>query len=187
LTYAEALEMPSRIDTEKDFLSGSWQFTSGVLFGAAPTEGAAIGRVQVRYVPPADEYNLIITIERVEGEDNIGVGLVAGASRFMYHFDVDCGAYHGILVPNGNDGHRKASSVSGRIFQTGRPKTITLMVRKAGLVVQVDGKDVCSTRQDWTRLAILPQCAPEDRDAFVVAVLRSSVRISKMIVTFPSR
>lgn len=184
---SESIDLLKRIDSEKDFISGSWQFTSGVLFGVAPTEGAAIGRVQVRYVPPVEEYNLVVTVERVEGEGNIGFGLVAGAGRFMYHFDVDGGVFHGILTPDGSGGHRKASSTQGKVLQTGKLKTIVFMVRKAGLVVQVDGKDVCATRQDWTRLAILSQCAPTDRDSFVVSSLKSSVRVSKMVVTFPSK
>jgi len=183
----ESVDLLKRIETEKDFLSGNWKFQSGVLVGSSPADGVAIGRVQVRYVPPVEEYNLTVVVERTEGADNIGFGLVAGAGRFMYHFDVDGGVYHGILAPDGAGGHRKASSTPGKLLQAGKQKTIVFMVRRAGLVVQVDGKDVCTTRQDWAKLAILSQCAPTDRDSFVVSSLKSSVRVSKMFVTFPSK
>lgn len=180
----ETIDLLKKVEPEKDATTGVWKFgQAGALSGSVGTSGDPTARIQVRCVPAAEEYNLTVVLERVDGDDNVGIGFpTPGGGLAMWHFDVDRGAYQGLLVPDG-DGHKKLGAVPGKQLHPGKVRTIVLLVRKAGLVVQVDGKDVSTYRADWSKISPLPQCLPPQRDAFAVYVLKSSLRISRMTVT----
>lgn len=183
-TKTDSVDLLKKVEPDKDTISGVWKFVAGALVGSSGTSGDPTARVQVRYVPSAEEYNLTIVLERIDGGDNVGICFpTPGGGLAMWHFDVDMGAYQGLLAPEGHDGHRKLSAVPGKTLQAGKARTIVFMVRRAALVVQIDGKDVSTYRADWSKISPLPQCLPTERNAFSVYALKSGVRISKMAVT----
>jgi hypothetical protein len=178
----DAVDLLKKIDLGKDALDGTWKFApSGVLTGSS----TSAARLQIRYAPP-EEYNLTVTLERTEGDDNIGICLVTPGGLAMYHLDVDRGAYHGLLAPEGSDGHRKVTSTSGKVLAPGKPRTLVFMVRRASLVVQLDGRDVCTSRVDWSKVVPLPGVAPADRPAFGLFALKSGISVSRLSLSFPS-
>jgi hypothetical protein len=180
-TKLDAVDLLKRIDTGRDVLDGTWKFgPGGILTGSTAVDA----RIQIPYMPAVDEYDLTLVLERVEGDDNVGVGLPTSTGLCGFHIDIDRGAYSGILAPDGA-GHRKVSSTPGKQLAVGKPRTFTFMVRKTGLVVRVDGKDLSATRLDWSRSAMLPQCAPSSREAFSIYALKSTIRISRMTLTVP--
>ncbi len=181
----ETIDLLKQIDLGRDSLDGAWKFgPGGVLSGSS----ASAARLQIRYTPSAEEYNLTVVLERTEGGDNVGIGLPSpGGGMFMYHLDVDMGAYHGVLAPEGVDGHRKVTSTPGKVLTAGKPRTLVFMVRRVGLVLQVDGKDVCTSKLDWAHLAPLAQCAPADRPAFALFALKSGITFSRMFVSYPKK
>ncbi len=177
----DTVDLLKKISTDRDVLNGSWKFVGGVVVGAAGPDGSA--RLQIPYAPGADEYNLTVILERTEGDDNVGLGFQTPAGGGMVHLDTDRGAYTGLLSPEGEGGHRKVASAPGKQLAPGKSRTVVLMVRKSGLVVQIDGKDLFSAKVDWTRVAILPGCGPNVKDAFVLFALKSGIRVSRMTVT----
>lgn len=178
----DAVDLLKKIDLGKDSLDGTWKFApSGALTGSSTSNA----RLQVRYTPP-EEYNLTVTLERTEGNDNVGICLVTPGGLAMYHLDVDAGAYHGLLSPDGADGHRKVTSTPGKVLTPGKPRTLIFMVRKASLVVQLDGRDVCTSRVDWSKVSPLPGCAPADRPAVGLFALKSGVTVSRLSLTYPA-
>jgi hypothetical protein len=178
----DSVDLLKKIE-DKDFLIGSWKLLpDGSLHLTAPT-GVENACCQIRHVPASDEYNLTLVVERTEGEDNIAVAFpTPGGFQCQFFFDVDKGKYSAVLTPGGPDGHLKASvPVQGKQLSIKKPRTIVFMVRKTGLVVQLDGKDVTTFRTDWTK--IVPLCGPQARDAFAVSALTCGIRVSKMTVT----
>jgi hypothetical protein len=169
---------------DRDFLAGVWKFApDGSLQSTMAATGTENAFCQIRYTPTSDEYDLTLVIERTDGEDNVGVAFpVPGGHQCQFFFDVEKGKYSAILTPGGPEGHLKASTpVPGRQFVQKKPRTVIFMVRKTGLVVKLDGKDVTTFRTDWTK--IVPLCGSQARDAFAVSALTSGVRISRMSIT----
>lgn len=182
----DTVDLLKKVSFDKGVVDGSWKFVGAILTGAAGPEGAA--RLQISCKPSSEEYNLTLVIERADGDDNVGIGfLTPGGGSAMLHLDVDRGAYSGILAPEGASGHKKVCSAPGKQLNVGKPRTVVLMVRKASLVVQVDGKDLLTSRIDWTKVSILPQCAASAADSFVLFALKSGVRVSKMTVSAVAR
>ncbi len=176
----DTVDLLKKASPEKDSLAGSWKFAGSALACSAGQDGAA--RLQIPFKPAAEEYNLTLVVERADGDDNVGIGFpTPGGGSAMLHLDVDRGSYLGVLSPEGA-GHRKVCSAPGKQLTAGKPRILVLMVRKASLVVQVDGKDVLTSRMDWSKVSILPQCAA-GADSFVLFALKSGVRFQKMTVT----
>jgi hypothetical protein len=179
----DSVDLLKRVE-DKDFLSGLWKLSrDGSLQCETPTK-VSDSCFQVRYAPGSEEYNLTLVIERIEGDDNIGVTFpVPGGRQCQFFFDIDMGKYSCILTPGSAGGpHVKASTpVPGRQFVQRKLRTVVLMVRKAGLVVQVDGKDVSTFRSDWSKM--VPIGGGQARDAFAVSALTTGIRVSKMTVT----
>jgi hypothetical protein len=176
----DVVDLLKKVSLDRDALDGSWKFVGGTLVGSAGPEGAA--RLQIVAPTGADEYNLSLTIERTEGDDNVGIGFLTPAGQAMVHLDTDRGAYTGLLSPEGT-GHRKVASAPGKQLTPGKVRTVVLLVRRSGLVVQVDGRDILTAKVDWSRVAILPQCAPNQKDAFTLFALKSGIRISRATVS----
>lgn len=179
----DSVDLLKKVETDKDFLAGVWKFQSdGSLVLSAPT-AVDNGCVQIRFAPPSEEYNLCLVIERTEGDDNIGITFPApGGRQCQFYFDVDKGKYSSVLTPGGPEGHLKASTpVSGRQFVAKKSRTVVFMVRKGGLVVQIDGRDLTTFRTDWSKIA--PLGGPQATGAFAVSALTSGVRISKAVLT----
>lgn len=178
----DTTDLLKKIETDKDFLTGLWKVQSdGSLLLTAPTSVES-GCCQIRYTPISEEYNLTLVIERTEGEDNIGVTFpTPGGRQCQFFFDVDKGKYSSILTPGGPEGHLKASTpIPGKQFVAKKPRTVVFLVRKTGLVVQIDGKDVTTFRSDWTKIS--PLGGPQAKDAFAVGALTSGIKVSKMTV-----
>ncbi len=181
----ETVDLLKRVEIEKDTITGVWKFGPGGALACSPgTSGDPTARLQVRYVPTVEEYNLTLVLERTDGADNVGICFpTPGGGLAMWHFDVDMGAYQALLAPEGVDGHRKLSAVPGKVLAPGKARTVVLMVRRAALVVQIDGRDVATYRADWSKISPLSQCLPTQKDAFAIYALKSGVRISRMTVT----
>jgi hypothetical protein len=178
----ESVDLLKKIE-DKDFLVGSWKILQdGSLQSPAPV-GVENFCCQVRHTLPSDEYNLTLVLERTDGEDNIAVAFpVPGGSQCQFFFDIDKGKYSAVLTPGGPEGHLKASTpVQGKQLSVKKPRTVVFMVRRTGLVVQIDGKDATTFRTDWSR--IVPLCGPQARDAFAVSALSSGVKVSRMTLS----
>lgn len=179
----DSVDLLKKVATS-DFLAGVWKFDRDGSLACEMPDRVESSCCQIRYPLGVEEYNLTLVVERLDGGDNIAITFPApGGRQCQFFFDIDMGKYSGILTPGAAGGpHVKASTpVPGRQFAAKKPRTVVLMVRKAGLVVQVDGKDLTTFRSDWSKVA--PLGGPQARDAFAVGALTSSIRVSKMTLT----
>ncbi len=179
----DVVDLLKKVETEKDFLVGAWkvQQDGSLLLTAPPNVENAC--CQIHCELPSEEYNLSLTIERTEGEDNVSVTFpTPGGRQCQFFFDVDKGKYSAILTPGGPEGHLKASTpIPGKQLAAKKPRAVVFMVRKSGLVVQIDGKDVTTFRSDWSK--VVPLTGPQTKDAFAIGALACGVRVSKMTLT----
>jgi hypothetical protein len=162
-----------------EFQSGAWKTApdgSVSVAKAGPSENATF---HVRVAPAADEYNLTAIVEREADGDNICFGLTGpGGARLTYFFDLDMGKESCILTAD----RKRISSVPGRQFTAKKARTVTFMVRKSGVVVQLDGKDFSTIRTDW-KLAPFPGIMPTE-SGFGVEALGAGVRISRLSISY---
>jgi hypothetical protein len=141
-----------------------------------PSDGSIL---HVRVTPSGDEYNLTAIIERDGEGDNIGFGLMGpGGVQWTYLFDLDMGKESCVFTAD----RKRISAVAGRQFTAKKARTVTFMVRKTGVVVQLDGKDFSTIRTDW-KLTPFPKICPTE-PGFGFEALGSGVRISKLSVSY---
>lgn len=176
----ETVNLLQKVDLARDQLSGTWKDASGIAGSAAGEEHA---RLQVPYVLP-EEYDLTIVVERKEGTEDFGVGLVGGGRPFMFHFDVGAGSWSGIITPGADGSLSKVTERKGKFFGKG-PKTLTFMVRKDAFFLLVDGKEFAKLKPDWTKLSILPTHAPTRADSVSFSIYKGSFVVSRLALAFP--
>jgi|SRR5579859_5563229 len=164
-----------------EFSSGTWkQSPDGSVFCTkpGPTEASVF---YVKVAPDGEEYNLTAVVERDGEGDNLAFGLMGpGGARLTYMFDIDMGKESCVFTAD----RKRIAAVAGRQFVPKKPRTVTFMVRKSGLIVQLDGKDFATARTDW-KLSPFPGICPGE-PGFGFAALGAGVRISKLAITLPA-
>jgi hypothetical protein len=134
------IDLLATIDAKRDGITGTW--TKGkTLVGAPPTEATAKCQIGT-YTPPL-EYDLTVVLERKEagaGGNGMSIGFISPIGR-QCEFQPDHRA--GTLTMFAD------KSWPGKFFENNKPRTLTLMVRTQGLVIQADGKDFMVWSGDW--------------------------------------
>lgn len=161
-----------------EFVAGPWKTATDGSVSVAkvgPSDGAVF---HVRQAPPAEEYNLTAVVERDGEGDNIGFGLMGpGGVQWTYLFDLEMGKESCLFTAD----RKRISSVPGRQFLPKKARTVTFMVRKSGIVVQLDGKDFSTIRTDW-KITPFPKICPSE-PGFGFEALGSGIRVSKFSVS----
>lgn len=121
------------------------------------------------YSPVPAEYDLALTIERVNAEkSSFDVGLIVGDHACAYTFDGDEGTKSWLY----NIGLRVHPDMApGGVFQKGKLRAIKLMIRKNTLEILVDGKKFWKSKPiDWTEASLHEKIhVPEKGKPFLVA------------------
>jgi hypothetical protein len=123
--------------------SDSWKTSGRILVGAAtwPTRQVVTFDTDV-----PEEYDLTLVVERADsGNKDFAVGILAAGAQCAFHFDSWDGTASSLALVAGAESEK----APGGVFRSGKPRTVRLMVRRDGLVVQLDGKDFWKGRPDW--------------------------------------
>lgn len=164
-----------------EFVAGSWKGEKDGSFSCANTGPSASSILHAKLLPSAEEYNLTATVERDGDGDNICFGLMGpGGARVTYFFDLEKGKESCVLTAE----RKRFSTVPGRQFADGKARTVTFLVRKAGIVVQLDGKDFSTFRTDW-KVTPFPKMMPGE-PGFGFEVLGGGAKISRMAISYPA-
>jgi hypothetical protein len=121
----------ARVDPKRDTFIGLWKMNAGALCNSVTRN----------------------VVERVSGDREFAVGLVAGDARFVFCFDA-FGRMSGIWLKDGKGAEKSDDAKVGQFFTNGRPRTILIMVRKDGFMVQADGQDYYGWRGDYSHLSL---------------------------------
>jgi hypothetical protein len=151
---AEAkVDLLNRIDVAKDAVKGKWTIKGKTL--TTPLDD--IAKLQVPYTPP-DEYDLALTVKRLQGSDALVIGLLAGGRRCMAEFDgyspqhvTGLELIDGIGIFDNKLTHR------GQVLQANKLFQIVCRVRRTGVAEIVDGKEIFHYKGEPNRLSPNPQ------------------------------
>jgi hypothetical protein len=174
-----AVNLLRLIDAKEDAVEGVWTLDGAVL--VSPVLPWA--RVQIPYAPP-DEYELSVTLERSQGDNAVGIGLVHGGT-FAMLFDTypASGGKSGLDTLDGLTMDRNPLAVNGLFIKNNVPLTIVVTVRKSGVTATIDSKVVYSWQGEYRRLSPSPVFKPKDPRMPVVGAFDSSVRFTKITLT----
>ena len=171
------------IEAKRDSVAGTWTLAGGKLVGAPPAEGH--GRFIIP-VTPQEEYDLTMVVMRKSGVEDLGVGIVGGGKQVTYIFDAFNGKICGLYNLGGRGADTNGTGVPGPVFEKAT-RTVVFMVRKAGLVIQVDGKDFFSWNADWNNVSVSPAHTTGilSKSVLYLSVYKASFEISRMTLSTP--
>jgi len=169
-----SVDLLALVDLKRDAIRGTWS-PSGA--GIVSPVGD-IAYVQLPYVP-GDEYDLTVVAQRKEGGNSLNIGLVvgSGASKHQGMVVLDGG-------PGGDgSGVGTAGAQGKQMPDGGRAYTVVCLVRKNGVVIQIDGKKILDYQGDLAALNIGSQWVLPAKDALFVGSWTTSYQFSRITVT----
>ena len=140
-----AVNLLEKIDPTRDTIQGSWRFEGNALVSAHARPSPTL---TIPYAQPAD-YSLTAVVERRDGNEHFGVGLVADSTTCVVR--IDNKGISGINFIDGQKAERNETRFDGQSLDQGRQYTIECSVRKSSpgsvnITVQVDRRKII----DWT-------------------------------------
>jgi hypothetical protein len=150
-TNAGTIDVLSLIDSARDAKSGKWTMDfDGLHYSPDDIYHAAL-RLPVA-VPK--EYCLVLVGERRNGRPlSLDVGLVCAENQA--DFVIDHGGASGISLIDGKNSLENESTVRcGNLLQDGRASVVAFIVRRGGIQLQFDGREVLNWQGDYHRLGL---------------------------------
>ena len=127
-----------------------------------------------------DEYDLTAVVERADsGNKDFAVGIVVGGAQCAFHFDSWDATASSLALIDGAESEK----APGGVFKQGKPRTVRLMVRKGGLVVQLDGKDFAKLRPDWSRVTVHSAVHVQSKSRIFLVAAGGSWKVSTFTMT----
>jgi hypothetical protein len=153
LAYPNSIDLLAMVDPLKDAIAGGWDLKKGVLSLVNPVE---VSIIQIPY-EPGPEYNLHLTVERLEGSGYLAVGVLASGRQCTVMFDGHAGPRTGIQLIDGKYLPDNGTALTGRQLPPNKLMQLDLSVRKDSINAWVKGPDEGEHRQ------IVNYTGPQDR------------------------
>lgn len=158
----------------KKHAGGDCRMAAGVLVCSGT------GVLEIPHIPgPA--YDVELTVERREGEEEFHIGLVAGGHPFSVQVDWSKGQCTGLSSIDGKLVFENETRTNGRLLVPKKSRTIVCAVREDCVVMIVDGKEFFHWKGDLKRLSLSTRPAKEQN--LFVTWNTSTFAISKYVVT----
>lgn len=126
---------------------------------------------------PPEEYDISMVVERTQGLGELGVGLVGGGKQFNVLFDLGFASFMNVWG--------KPKKMGALFEEERRPRHLKFMVRREGLVIQVDGKDYY-TVEGWKGVQLHRRLrVPDEGVIFLTAYPGTGWKISRFVLTSP--
>jgi hypothetical protein len=181
LDHPNGIDLIALVDLKLDVMRGEFQLKDGVL--TIPGSGNAL--VQLPY-EPGPEYDLHMTVERLDGDDLIAVGLIASGNQFYAIFDgwAAAGYRSGIQYIDGKLCLHNGTVKVGQCVPQHKPVELDVSVRKDSIRVwakgpgEKDRRPVVDYIGPQDRLGIPDELGIKNKKAFFLLTLGSKVAIS---------
>lgn len=187
--HITTVDLLRQVNLKQDNSFGTWSFEGKALIGGGdgPHSRLAVGPANAGLKKLPEEFNIVTTITRLAGNDCISLVFPSpGGGRGMVVLDWGKGMISGIAWVDKLGPENSGAGVHGALLLTGKPKTITAMIRKNGVVIQVDGKDYLGYRLDWSKVTAGGTADRPDQSGFSIFIMeKNKVSISKLLLTFP--
>ncbi len=168
------VDLLSRIDPKQHAVSGTWLKQDGALVSSAAD---FFSRVQIPAEVPA-EYDLLASVERLEGMQDFFLGLRQGRHRFGVMLNAGDSSYCAIQGKVGD-----LVRVERGVFEKGRLHEVLCKVRDGSVEVLVDGARVLAYRGDLSYGSMFPQWAIPDPKALFLGSHGSLHRVRRLVLT----
>ncbi len=145
-----ALANPKGKTEETLWSLGEWEWSDGQL--VSPKQLGA--RLQLPYSPP-DEYRLTVVLEPLDEPNGLLIGNVAAGHRFASLFGYRTPGGYASAVEN-VDGRNVGNETTfrGRVFKRGQLSQLVVTVRKDGVSMTVDGRQIIKWQGNPNRLSL---------------------------------
>jgi len=183
----KAIDLLALVDPKVHSVFGDWQMNKKSLICAANNTTTAQPRLQFPY-EPGEEYNIEVTVRRLEGNEGFGIGLVAGGQQLRALVD----AYPPIGYKTGLElldkkyvsSSTNPTTVSGALLKADKENTILCSVRREKIEISVNGKLVTSYQGEFDKFSLPPTCTVPNKKALFLAVRqKTSYQIDRAVVT----
>lgn len=177
-TKLENIDLLALIDPKRDTVWGDWKKAGADLIATA--DGIRGSRIEIPFTPVPEEYDLTIVVERKEGDEIFFIGLIGGGKQFAMAFDAAKGTWTGF---EGLGTER----MLGGFFKNGQPRTIVCMIRKEGVVVQVDGKDFAVCKTNWDKVNMDGSFKVRRADLLSLGINGPKYAVHRVTLTSPKK
>jgi len=169
------------VDVSRHSVNGAWQRTAEGLVSPATGEnfGPGSARIWIPWSPP-DEYEVILNVERLQGQEDLVIGLMHRGRPFAVAVD-GWGGQSGGGIYNARTGQwQRSPTAPPRAIPNNKVTRIGLFVRGGGFNMTVDARPYLQIAD--MSIAGMPdslRCLGQN-DGLVVGSVRSVYRISKI-------
>ncbi len=171
----ETVDLLKLIDLRRDTINGAWK-REGTSVVALPVP---MTRIMIPYSPP-EEYSLTAVVERVEGVDSLGLGLVVGGSQCRVIIDATKSTFSGLDMVDGLRFDKNQTTLLGHFLPAGEPITVVCHIRRTGLQVLRNGQQFFAWSGDPKRLSNSPSAAVPDPTRLFVTSHNTTMAIRKL-------
>ncbi|HVR84326.1 MAG TPA: protein kinase, partial [Planctomycetota bacterium] len=169
-------DLLSIINISQDAVEGEWSMENQILVGSPGSHR----RLQLPVLPP-EEYDLKVTLTRVEGDDGIAFGLAQGTTQWTVFVDKipQEGYLSGLeLLDNG-----MSTMARGQQIALHRATTFEFRVRKSGFSVLKDGKAFLQWQGSYNRLGNFSKWTVNNPRALFLGQWETRIRYSEIKLT----
>lgn len=173
---SQGIDLLKDLDTKKGLIQGIFKLERGVL-SVEGTGNPPRALLETEFVLP-DEYDVTVVLERTGAAlSNFNLGLVGGGRPFILFLDAYGGNLSGPFVVD--DPKNGGVGTKERLLETGKPRTVTVKVRKNALIIQADDKDFFTWKADWSRVAFFdPQ--PKNPKVLCLGLSSTTYRVHRL-------
>ncbi|HEX5442297.1 MAG TPA: hypothetical protein VFW87_00650 [Pirellulales bacterium] len=165
------------IDPELDRVQGVWFFEKSGL--RSPVEFEA--RLQVPVKPPS-AYALHLKVERLQGEECLGLGVVVGGRQTMLEIDGYQQQFSGIHNLDGKPANANESKQPGSFLPLHKPVEIECRITADSIWLQVDQKPVIDWRGNSRRLSVSPDWPVPRTDWLFLSAFASEFNVREFTI-----
>lgn len=182
----ETIDLLKKVDARKDALAGDWGFSGGRLVGGS--KGYARLPIGPAGLALPEEYNIVFQVTRTGGDDSVTLSFPApGGGRGLLCLDWNHQAITGLGCVDKGGPEVSGAGIRGAVLKRAQPRTVALLVRKSGVVIQLEGKDYFGYRVDWKRVSIhLGELDRPDQSGFSLTTCASQVAVSQLKIIYQS-
>jgi hypothetical protein len=155
---------------------GDWTWSDGVL--TSPKQFGA--RLQLPYSPP-DEYRLTVVLEPLDDPNGLLLGNVVGGNQFASLFSYRTPNGYASAVEN-IDGRNvgNESTFRGPVFTRGQLSQLVITVRKNGISMMVDGRQLIDWKGKADRLSLSDYWETPDKKAMFLGAYDCRYRFHRV-------
>jgi hypothetical protein len=161
-----SIDLLKAVDPKKDKIQGSWEFEGSTL----KTKHEGVFQQLQLPMAPAEEYDLKMIVER-KGAQCLNLFLPLSQKKAA-QVVINTGANSSGIFPIDGTTHQspgKNETYYGQgVFQEGKPSTVSVMVRKTRIVIEVDNKPIIDWKIDLARLGTNDEWKPKRQDALMI-------------------